>query len=206
MHRLRTGIIWALLAFTVGLPMLAAGFSPQLAWREPVYIVAGFAGIAAMALMVVQPLLAGGYLPGLALAQARKVHLGLGIAIVLAVVVHVGGLWLTSPPDVADALLFVSPTPFSGWGVVAMWAVFGAALMVVLRKRLHLKPRNWRLGHTLLVCIAVGGTVTHALLIEGTMEMLSKVVLCVLLVLAMVKTVVDRRAWASRRASKEPQT
>ena len=28
-----------------------------------------------------------------------------------------------SPPDVIDALTFASPTPFSVWGVIAMWAV-----------------------------------------------------------------------------------
>ena len=31
----------------------------------------------------------------------------------VAVVIHVAGLWITSPPDMIDALLFTSPTPFS---------------------------------------------------------------------------------------------
>ena len=50
----------------------------------------------------------------------------------LTVIVHVAGLWLTSPPDVIDVLLFRSPTPFSAWGAIAMWAVFAAALWAAL--------------------------------------------------------------------------
>jgi hypothetical protein len=40
------------------------GASPLLAWRSIVHGASGFAGIVAMALMPVQPLLAAGYLPG----------------------------------------------------------------------------------------------------------------------------------------------
>jgi hypothetical protein len=47
--------------------------------------------------------------------------------LVVAVVVHVGGLWITSPPDMIDALLLTSPTPFSAFGVIAMWAIFAVA-------------------------------------------------------------------------------
>ena len=35
-------------------------------------------------------------------------------------------------PGSGFALLFVSPTPFSAWGVIAMWAVFTAALLAAL--------------------------------------------------------------------------
>lgn len=51
-------------------------------------------------------------------------------------ILHVVGLWVTSPPDVIDALLFWSPTPFSFCGVVAMWAVFASALMAPSPARL----------------------------------------------------------------------
>jgi len=35
-----------------------------------------------------------------------------GAAIILCVVLYVGGLFLTSPPGTLDALLLVAPTPF----------------------------------------------------------------------------------------------
>lgn len=80
------------------------------------------AGVTGLALMMFQPLLIGDFLPGFSLYHARRVHFWTGALLVAAVVAHVAGLWITSPPDVIDALLFISPTPFSAWGVIAMWA------------------------------------------------------------------------------------
>src|SRR6195952_4865726 len=121
-------LIWAALATAVCVPIAAAVASPLLLWRGPLYIVAGFAGILALGLMLVQPLLAGGYLPGLSAYRGRRAHRWIGGALVVAVAVHVAGLWITSPPDMIDALLFASPTPFSPFGVIAMWAIFAVAL------------------------------------------------------------------------------
>src|ERR1043165_5196197 len=120
----RGPLIWAALAAAIGVPIAAAASSPLLTWRGPVYIIAGFAGILALGLMLVQPLLAGGYLPGLEAFRGRRAHRFTGAALVAAIAIHVGGLWITSPPDMIDALLFPSPTPFSPFGVVAMWAIF----------------------------------------------------------------------------------
>ncbi|MEO1313432.1 MAG: ferric reductase-like transmembrane domain-containing protein [Pseudomonadota bacterium] len=189
----------------IGVPLAAAATSPLLAWREPVYIIAGFAGIVAMALLLVQPLLIGGYLPGLGGLRGRRVHRGIGVALVLTVLVHVGGLWITSPPDVVDALTFTSPTPFSVWGVIAMWAVFAAALLAGLRRRLRLPPRAWRQGHTALAAVIVLGTVVHAMLIEGTMETVSKAALGVLALAATVKVMADLRVWATARRRETPR-
>ena len=194
----RTILIWAILAAAVGVPIAAAAASPLLAWRDPVYIVAGFAGVIAMGLLLFQPLLAGGYLPGLPVSRSRSLHRWVGSFLVLAVVIHVVALWITSPPDVVDALLFRSPTAFSAWGVIAMWAVFMAALLAALRRRLPLRPRTWRLAHTSLVAVTVVGSVVHALLIEGTMETVSKVVLCALVLAATVKVMADLKVWAIR--------
>ncbi|MEL6479241.1 MAG: ferric reductase-like transmembrane domain-containing protein [Pseudomonadota bacterium] len=187
MRRTRSVLIWAALALAVGLPLAIAASSPLLAWRDPVYIASGLAGIAAMGLLLVQPLLAGAYLPDLARRQSRKLHSWVGAGLVAAVVLHVGGLWITSPPDVVDALLFRSPTPFSAWGVIAMWAVFAAALLAAFRRRLRLRPQVWRLGHTALVVVTVIGTIVHAVLIDGTMEWLSKLALCALVLLATLR-------------------
>ncbi|UUX48927.1 ferric reductase-like transmembrane domain-containing protein [Nisaea acidiphila] len=195
---IRQVLVWGALAIAILVPLGAAALSPQLAWRGPVYISAGFAGIVAMALLLVQPLLVGGYLPGLSARRERQIHRVTGGVLVAAVIFHVAALWVTSPPDVIDVLLFRSPTPFSTWGAIAMWAVFAAALLAALRRRLKLRPRSWRLAHSLLVSVAVLCSAMHALLIEGTMETVSKAGLCALTVLATAKVIADLRIWSVR--------
>src|SRR5205085_5507837 len=98
---------------------------------------------------------------------------------------------MTSPPDMIDALFFSSPTPFSPFGVIAMWAIFAVALLASLRRRLGLRPRTWRIAHTLLAIVIVAGSVLHAVLIEGTMETVSKVALCALVLGATIKVLGD---------------
>lgn len=193
------GLAWSALAAAALAPLLLAAASPLLEWRGPIYIVAGFAGILGMALMLFQPLLAAGQLPGLPLSASRLWHRWIGALLVLAVVLHVAGLWLTSPPDVVDALTFRSPTPFSDWGVIAMWAVFAAAALALLRRRLRLNPRLWRRAHTACVAVAVACTGLHALLIEGTMEAISKVALASLVLVATLQAIVRLGAWRGRK-------
>jgi predicted ferric reductase len=195
----RVTLIWGALAAAVCIPIAAAAASPLLAWRGPVYILAGFAGIIALGVMLLQPLLIGGYLPGLSGRLGRRAHHWIGGALVVAVVIHVGGLWFTSPPDMIDALLFTSPTPFSPFGVIAMWAIFAVALLAALRRRLRLRPQTWRTAHMLLAIVIVVGSVVHGILIEGAMETVSKVVLCALVLAAAVKVMVDLRVWRKRK-------
>lgn len=140
----------------------------------------------------------GGYLPGLPARRGRLVHRVIGALLFAGVVIHVATLWITSPPDVVDALLFRSPTPFSAWGVIAMWAIFASAFLAAFRQRLGLRPRLWRLTHTALAVMVVVGSVIHALLVEGTMETVSKAALCVLVLAATGKVVVDLRGWSTR--------
>jgi len=185
-------LIWAALALAIGVPIAAAAFSPQLEWRGPVYILAGFAGIVALCVMLFQPLLIGGTLPGFSGRIGRRVHRWAGAALVAAVVIHVAGLWITSPPDMIDALTFTSPTPFSPFGVIAMWAIFAVALLALFRRRL--RPRTWRIAHMVLAAVIVAGSVVHGMLIEGTMETVSKAALCALVIAATVKVMVDLRA------------
>lgn len=176
---MRAFATWTALVLALAVPVVLAANSPLLAWRQPVYIAAGFAGVIAFALMVLQPLLAAGVLPGLGPGIGRRVHRGIGLALVTLILLHVAGLWITSPPDVIDALLFVSPTPFSDWGVIAMWSLFAAAALAGLRRRFMLRPVTWRMGHTTLVTVAVLGSVLHAMLVDGTMETVSKTMLSV---------------------------
>jgi predicted ferric reductase len=194
-------LIWAALATAVCVPIAAAVASPLLAWRGPLYVLAGFAGIFALGLMLVQPLLAGGYLPGLSAYRGRRAHRWIGGALVVAVAVHVAGLWITSPPDMIDALLFVSPTPFSPFGVIAMWAIFAVALLALLRRRLRL--RTWRIAHMSLAAVIVAGSVVHGMLVEGAMETISKAALCALVIAATIKVIGDLRLWRKRPASRD---
>jgi predicted ferric reductase len=187
----RAPLIWVALALAIGVPIALAAGSEQLAWRGPVYILAGFAGIIALGLVLVQPLLIGGYLPGLSAYRGRRAHHWIGGTLVLAVMVHVAGLWITSPPDMIDALTYTSPTPFSPFGVTAMWAIFTVALLALLRRRLGLRLRTWRIVHLPLAVVIVAGSVAHCLLIEGTMETISKAALCAAVLAATVKVLVD---------------
>ena len=198
MRSARATLIWAALAAAVGVPIAAAATSPLLAWRDPLYILAGFSGIIALGLVLVQPLLIGGYLPGLSAYRGRRAHHWIGGALVVALVVHVAGLWITSPPDMIDALLFASPTPFSPFGVLAMWAIFAVALLAALRRRLGLRPRTWRIIHMPLAVVIVAGGVVHGMLVEGAMETVSKAALCVLVLAATIKVMVDLRVWRKR--------
>lgn len=186
---------WTAFLVAVAVPIVAAAFSPLLAWREPIYIVAGFAGVVGMALLLTQPLLVAGLLPGIPRSRGRHMHRWVGTALLLSVMLHVAALWITSPPDVVDALLFVAPTPFSAWGVIAMWAVFVAALIAALRRWLNIQPRTWRRIHTTLATVIVAGSVIHAMLIEGTMETISKTFLCALVIFATLKALGDLKVW-----------
>jgi Ferric reductase like transmembrane component len=184
MTRMRAALVWAVLAAVLVVPIWLSASSPLLAWREPVYIVGGLAGVVAVAFLLLQPLLITG----------SRLHRWIGFGLVASVVVHVGALWITSPPDVMDALLFASPAPFAVWGVLAMWAVFATAILAVLRNRLRLKV--WSRIHITLAVGIVLGTVVHALQIDGTMEPLSKAVLCGLVVAATLKVLAQVRPWA----------
>jgi hypothetical protein len=194
----RVALIWAALVVALCGPIALAAASPLLEWRGPVYILAGFAGIIALGLTLVQPLLIAGYLPGLSGFRGRRGHYWIAGTLVAAVVVHVVGLWITSPPDMIDALLFSSPTPFSPFGVIAMWAIFTVALLAALRRRLGLRPRTWRIAHMSLAVVIVAGSVIHAMLVEGPMETVSKAALCALVLGATIKVMVDLRVWRKR--------
>jgi predicted ferric reductase len=198
----RAILVWAALAVATAVPIGAAAASPLLAWRGPIYIAAGFAGVAGLALLLVQPLLIGGYLPGPSTERARHLHPWIGGLLVAVVVLHVAALWITSPQDVIDVLLFQSPTPFSVWGVIGMWAIFATALLAALRRRLRLRPRIWRITHAFLAVVIVVGSAAHAMLVEGTMETISKTALCGLVLAATTKVIADLRIWPKRSAAR----
>lgn len=192
LSKTRAKFIWLVFLIALIAPMIAAAFSPLLAWRDSIYIIAGFSGIIAMALLLTQPLLIGGYLPSISPRKNRQFHKWFGTLLVVMVLIHVVFLWFTSPPDVIDVLLFRSPTPFSLWGVIAMWAVFLMGFMAATRKKIRLPLRVWQRAHLALAVITVIGSVGHAMLIEGTMEMITKTVICILVLAATAKVISDR--------------
>lgn len=176
--------VWLAAGVTIGASLALAAASPLLAWRDAIYIGAGFAGVIALGLLLVQLLLGTGVGAGVAPRRMQRAHRWVGLTLVLMVLAHVGGLWVTSPPDVIDALTFSSPTPFSVWGVAAMWAAFGAAALGAFRRRVRLRLTTWRAVHGALALILSVGAVVHAVLIEGAMEATSKYMLCGFVLLA----------------------
>jgi hypothetical protein len=80
------------------------------------------------------------------------------------------------------------------WGVLAMVAVLASALLAVFRRRLP--PAFWRAAHTGLALVIVAGGVAHTLLIEGTMGLVSKWLLCGLVLLATAAAILRLRPFA----------
>ena len=191
MQGLRSALLWTVLIIgTIG-PLALAGLSPLLEWRDLIYILASLTGILAFCLMLVQPIWAMGGSVEIPAKIRRGLHRWGGIGILGLVLAHVGGLWITSPPDVVDALLFRSPTPFTPLGVIGLIAVTLAVCIALGRAKMP--PRIWRMGHSALVLIATLASAGHALLIEGTMETVSKILLCFFVLVLTLKAIVDRR-------------
>jgi len=118
----------------------------------------------------------------------------------------------TAPPIAAPRSPVAVPPPVSPPAVTANALAAGVArgpsaatlglgesdartALAAFRARLRIPPKVWRIGHTALAVVIVLGTVVHALLIEGTMEPLSKAAFCILVVLATAKVVFDLRVW-----------
>ncbi len=194
----RGALIWVVVASIGIAPTVLAAFSPLLAYRNVEYVIGGFAGIVCLALLLLQPLLAGGYLPGLRADRKRRWHSRTGWAAIFCAALHIGGLYLTSSADTLDALLLVAPTPFAVYGVIAMWGVVLTALLVALRGRLHMRVGTWSLAHNALALAVVVATVIHAVQIEGAMEPVSKWVLCISVLAATCATLSHLRVFRAR--------
>jgi len=175
-------LVWLLVLGVVFTPLVLAALSPLQASRNVAYVVGGLAGIAALGFLLLQPLLAAGYLPGFKVAQAKRWHRWLGFAVSVLVAVHIIGLFITSPDDMSDALLLVAPTPFSLYGVIGLWSLGITVLLVLARSRVGIRYGLWKIIHNLLAAVVVGASVIHTLMIDGAMNSLSKYVLCACIV------------------------
>lgn len=183
-------LLQAVCVFVILVPFTLAALSPLQSGREIEYVAGALAGVLALSLLFIQPLLAAGLLSDISLARARWWHRRVGVALVVAVAVHIAGLFLASPADMSDALLLVAPTPFSLYGVVALWALVLTVLSALVRYRRGTRVSLWNALHTTLTLVVVGASIVHAWMIEGTMNGLSKTVLCILVVLASLGTLV----------------
>ena len=76
-----------------------------------------------------------------------------------------------------------------------MWAVLLAGLLAAFRRRLRLPPKLWQALHICLGLLTVGGSVVHALLIEGTMGPISKALLCGLVLIATAIAAIRLKFW-----------
>jgi predicted ferric reductase len=83
-----------------------------------------------------------------------------------------------------------------------MWAIFAVALLAALRRRLGLRPQTWRIAHMSLAVVSVVGSVVHGILVEGTMETMSKATLCALVLAAAIKVIAGLRVWRKRPTSR----
>lgn len=173
-------ILWVLLAVV---PVGLAAFSPLLAYRNLPYTVGGFAGIAALSVMLLQPALIVGWLHDKD-RTARRLHKWVGISLLALTLLHVGGLYVTSPADTLDALTLASPTPFSIYGVAALAGVLCLSISPMFRQRLRRKLHIWRRAHSVLAVAVAVSTAIHAVQIQGAMENISKILLCVAVVTA----------------------
>lgn len=189
---------WVALSILICTSVLLALRSPLLEWREPVYIVAGLAGVLALVALVLQPLFALKITAGIRARSAQTLHRANGLLLLMLVIVHVIGLWITSPPDVIDALLFRSATQFSLWGVIAMWCVFITASIALFRRKLKFRAHTWKVIHLLLALVIVMCTGVHAILIDGTMETVTKALLCLVLIVISFLAVFDYFTQAKR--------
>jgi predicted ferric reductase len=188
------------LAFAIAfVPLGIAAASPLQASRDLMWVVGGMAGVAGLSLLFLQPFLMAGLSPSSPSPRARRWHRWVGLSIVLLVLLHVLGLYLTSPEDITDALLLVSPTPFAVYGVLGLVGVVLTACLAAIRKALP--RRTWQIAHSILAAVIVVGSIVHALMIEGVMGDTSKLVLCVFLALATIAAII-RTASRVRKGGK----
>jgi predicted ferric reductase len=177
-------LVWCGIAACIFIPVGIATTDPVLASRDGFWIVGGMAGVVALAILLLQPLLAWGGLPGPSRTTTRRWHRLVGTTIVVLVGLHVGALYLSSPQDMIDALMLTAPTPFSVFGVIGLGGVLLTVVLVAMRSRTGLRYASWRIVHNGLALIIVLSSIAHALLIEGAMGPLSKAALCVFMLVA----------------------
>ncbi len=181
---MRAALVWFFLAAAVCVPVVIAATNPLQSSREAMWIFGGMAGVVALALLLVQPVLVAGLVPEAPVLVMRRWHRWIGTVVVVGVLLHVGGLYLYSPDDTTDALLLVAPTPFAVYGVIGLWSAVLTGVLVAMRTKSGLRYAIWRVVHNVLSLVVVVSSIVHAILIEGAMGSVSKAILCALILAA----------------------
>ncbi|RDJ19698.1 ferric reductase [Bosea caraganae] len=190
---------WIVVAAVAAVPVIAAAASPLQGGRELLWITGGMAGVVALSLLFVQPLLMAAAPPLLTARGGVRWHRWGGIAIVTMVGLHIGALYAYSPEDITDALLLVAPTPFSLYGVISLWCLVLTAALAATRRVLKLGYKPWRILHSGLAVALVGAGAIHAIQIEGAMEEYSKLAICIAALTATTAGVLEVNVLAPMR-------
>ncbi|WP_168201547.1 ferric reductase-like transmembrane domain-containing protein [Phreatobacter aquaticus] len=172
-------------------PVIFAAASPLQRGREFLWFVGGMAGVVALSLLFVQPLLKAAAPPLLAPRDGVRWHRLGGMAIVGLVALHVGALYAYSPDDITDALLLTAPTPFSVYGVISLWCLVLTAVLAATRRALNFDQQLWSILHSVLAVAVVGAGAVHAIQIEGAMEDMSKIAICIAALTATTGAVIE---------------
>lgn len=199
-------LLWPAITALVVWPVVAAAIDPLQRSRDALWVVGGLAGVVALALLLLQPLLAIGNKTGLQAGSARRWHRRLGMAAGCAVMLHVVALLIYSPEDIWDALLLEAPTPFSVYGVIALWSLLVSIGLAFAARRMRLATSAWRIAHSALALLITACGGTHALMIDGTMEPISKVVLVACALVATTVAIVEVNVLGPMRLRRLRQT
>lgn len=172
--------------------LVVALTSPHLAGAPVVLVVSTVTATLAVAGLAAQPWL----------ARARA-HVGVGLAVLGLVVVHVSALLVLSPDDALFAMSPDGPTR-ARMALISLVLLVVVALLGLARRRLGWSGPTFRLLHGGFALLATVLGVGHAVLTDGALEGWGTVVLVasgVLSVAGGVAAVLRRRPARAARAS-----
>jgi len=115
----------------------------------------------AVPLLALQPLLAG-------TGRVRR-HRVIGSLVLALVLIHVGALFVESPEDARFALSPDGPTR-ARMALFATVALVGVAALGLLRRRLPMGARTWRVLHAYLAALVIVLGLGHAVLTDGALD------------------------------------
>ncbi len=147
-------------AVVVAVPLLIAITDAHFSAASTALAISIVASTLAVSALVLQPLLATG--------RIRRHQLVGGVAFVL-VLVHVAALFAESGADARFALSPDGPTR-ARMALFATIALILAVALGVLRRRLPLAPRTWRILHAYLAVVVITLGLGHALLTDGALD------------------------------------
>jgi predicted ferric reductase len=103
---------------------------------------------------------------GLGIEQLLAVHRSVGLVLLGLVLAHVAVVVVPNPRHLAYLdLVHASPTMRSG--TIATIALILLAVTALLRRRLRLPYRLWRVGHVVLTAVALAGAALHVVLMDN---------------------------------------